>query len=386
MADDKHEHNPNNDPEHDAKHDLSINSRINSSDLAPEAQNSESKKFEDPYFSSLVKAPPGVADEDQFCYYPFTQLFLDPRGRAAPCCWNQDYILGNIKSSSLEELWNGHKLQELRRQFIVGKPVACAQQMKDIRCHRYSRREYAQDISVSPVQAQRPSRFDVRLNGLCNLSCVMCDVWEMPNGNYTHTDFWSKGPTEFFPKLKEIDVLGGEPLVQKDTFRLIDEISAVNRYCTWAFVTNGHYTVSDTIISRLDKILIRWIQVSVDSLDSDTYPKIRIKGRLAKTLDTVKRLNEYRRIRRDQHRGFGLTASMCVQKLNWREVESFLRWTQELDLLPILQFAYDPSEVSLLDLSVTERMSILRDWESLEPRMPENALHPLIQPLRDSLT
>jgi len=328
---------------------------------------------------------PGEINPDNFCYYPFMQLLLQPTGTVSPCCWNQEIALGHVPEKSLEQIWNGPEMRRLRREFLDGKPVQCRQQMEHIRCHLWSRRNFSEKLSLTEVQPAGPRRLDLRLNGRCNLKCVMCDVWKQPNGLYDQSDFWTKGPTEIFPHLLEIDMLGGEPFVQPDTFRLMDEVSAVNANCRWAFVTNGSYKFDGAIRRRLDKLALRWIQVSLDSVDPKTYAAIRLEGELDSALATLAALEKYRAERGAEGRGFNLLVTMCVQKLNWKEIGDFLAFAAQRKLSCELQFAYQPSSVSLLTLSTPQRRKIVSYLESLIPRFGERAVHPILSAVRDSL-
>ncbi|HEX4925494.1 MAG TPA: radical SAM protein [Bdellovibrionales bacterium] len=325
-------------------------------------------------------------DEENFCYYPFSQLLLQPNGTISPCCWSQNVAVGQAPQDSLAGAWNGERMRALRREFLAGKPVTCKREMSHIGCHRFSRRPYRAELSLTEVQERPPARLDLRLNGQCNLECVMCDVWKQPNGLYDRTRFWADGPTELFPHLKELSVLGGEPFIQKDTYRLIDEVSACNPACTWAFVTNGSYTFNRAIRERLDKISIRWIQLSLDSLNAETYSRIRKGGTFAKTLETLEALHGYQRERQQAGRAFRLYISMCVQKLNWREMPGLAKFALERELPLIFQFAYRPAAESLLGLSETERREIM--WfirDEVHPICGPEAAKPVWAPLRDSL-
>ncbi|HEX4925292.1 MAG TPA: SPASM domain-containing protein [Bdellovibrionales bacterium] len=322
--------------------------------------------------------------EDNFCYYPFTQLLFQPTGVISPCCWNQDIVLGVVPNETLEDIWNGEKARGLRREFLSGNPVSCKTQMQHIRCHAWSRRNYEREMSFTELQPRGPQRLDVRLNGKCNLQCVMCEVWKQPNGLYDQSDFWTRGPAEIFPFLREVDVLGGEPFVQQDTYRLIDEVSQINPECTWAFVTNGHYKFNAAIQSRLDKIKIRWIQVSLDSVVPETYAKVRVNGELSKTLKTVDDFIAYLGAR-PADRKFHFNVSMCVHRLNWHELDKSLAYARGKGVPVILQFAFQPESVSLLSLSQSDRREILRFARSLEREYGADVLHPIVSPLQDSL-
>jgi cyclic pyranopterin phosphate synthase len=327
-------------------------------------------------------------DLKNFCFFPFTQLLLQPTGTVSPCCWNQGIVLGKVPEQKLLDIWNGEPVRKLRREFLDGRPESCAQQMRHVGCHRFSRRTVPLEFERSEHQNRTPPRLDVRLNGKCNLKCVMCDVWSQPNGLYNKSDFWERGPSEIFPNLRELDVLGGEPFIQSDTYRLIDEVSAINPECTWAFVTNAHYKFGDAIRSRLDKISIRWMQVSLDSLNAETYSKVRRGGHLERVIETFNALLSYRAERASQGRGFRMMASMCVQRENWREIPEFLELIQGKNQVePILQFAYDPLPVSLLGLPEEERRQIATELDGYARKMGSEPWRftPVLAPLLDSL-
>lgn len=328
-----------------------------------------------------------AVDPEQFCFYPFTQLLLQPTGVISPCCWNQDVVLGTVPQEKLSDIWNGQKIRELRREFLDGKPMMCRTQMRHVGCHRWSRRHDSPKIEQLTEQVSGwPRRLDVRLNGKCNLQCVMCEVWKQPNGLYDQSDFWTLGPEKIFPYLKEIDVLGGEPFVQADTFRLIDEVVAVNKDCQWAFVTNASYKFGPAIRRRLDQINIRWLQVSLDSVNPETYSKVRVGGDLEKTLAALNDYLNYAKERKDQGRAFKVTLSMCVQRLNWQEVGDFLAFAQYMNLHPELQFAYIPEAMSLLTLPEGERARVLQYFSEIAAMFGSNVVAPVLLPMKDSLS
>lgn len=322
--------------------------------------------------------------EDDFCYLPFVQLLLQPNGTISPCCWAQDIELGTVPKDKLEEIWNGEKIRELRREFLSGNPVTCRTRMRHIGCHRFNRGPYTKNPDLSEIQVVGPRRLDVRLNGRCNLQCVMCDVWKQPNGKFDNSDFWTKGPSQIFPYLMELDVLGGEPFVQADTYRLIDEVSKVNDLCTWAFVTNGNYNFKP-IRKRLEKIKLRWLMVSLDSVVPETYAKIRKGGVLQRTLETIDGLSEFNDELRRENRDFDFSISMCVQQANWQEIEQFFIYCSVIGVRPWLQFAYEPSSVSLLSLSFNERLVVRDHFRKLVEKYGPFWVNSILLPLEDSL-
>jgi len=55
------------------------------------------------------------------CYKPWEGLHIMWDGRVVPCCFDYDgkVILGDLNKETLEEIWNGKKMQELRKQFLI---------------------------------------------------------------------------------------------------------------------------------------------------------------------------------------------------------------------------------------------------------------------------
>jgi MoaA/NifB/PqqE/SkfB family radical SAM enzyme len=323
-------------------------------------------------------------EEENFCYLPFVQLLLQPTGEISPCCWAQETVLGKLPEDDLNTIWNGPEIRRLRREFLSGEPVQCKSKMRQIGCHRINRGPYTKSTDLSEIQQTGPRRLDVRLNGRCNLQCIMCSVWEQPNGVYDDSDFWRTGAKDIFPYLMELDVLGGEPFVQADTFRLIREVSAVNDTCTWAFVTNGNYNFA-AVRKHLEKIRLRWIMVSLDSVVPETYAKIRKGGSLLKTLSTIEGLIAFNEELKQQKRDFDFLISMCVQKDNWQEIEPFLTYCRFVGATPLLQFAYEPSAVSLFSMTVDERLKIRSHMEGLTERHGVKYIEPILRPIVDSL-
>jgi cyclic pyranopterin phosphate synthase len=273
---------------------------------------------------------------EEFCPIPFLQLQLNPMGSVSACCFSGEVPVGTVPKEGIQEIWNGQKMQEWRREFLEGNIRTCRGPIDSFQCHK-NYRHLISTVELSEVQSQGPRRLDIRFNGKCNLQCQMCDVWKQPNGIYDTSDFWAIGPKEIFPHLVEVDMLGGEPFIQADTFRFIDAVTAVNSHCTWGFITNANYVLNSKLKSYLDKLTLRHIHMSLDAMSPETYSKIRIGGRWEKTLQTVKDYVEYRNARAKEGRGFALFASFCVQRDNWRELPAFLQFCEENGLLPIVQ-------------------------------------------------
>lgn len=56
------------------------------------------------------------------CHSPWLRMSITWDGGVVPCCndYDKKYVLGNLKDNSLTEIWNGEKMQQLRKEFISG--------------------------------------------------------------------------------------------------------------------------------------------------------------------------------------------------------------------------------------------------------------------------
>ena len=63
--------------------------------------------------------------EDRFCSYPWRQLPILVDGSATTCCADAEgeIKLGDVNTQTVEEIWNGEPMEQLRRGFINKQTV-----------------------------------------------------------------------------------------------------------------------------------------------------------------------------------------------------------------------------------------------------------------------
>ncbi len=296
-----------------------------------------------------------------FCVVPFSNLIFNPNGDVGVCRQKgTDHVLGNIKTDSVEDIWNGEYLTKWREEFLSGDVKICAKEIHNDSCH-LSGDNYSlfPQIELNAVQSQSFLKLTANFNGQCNLKCTMCDIWMMQNGLYDQIGFWEKANKDFFPYIKEIEMLSGEPFIQKDTYRLIDEVSAINPDVLWSFTTNAHWKLNKKIKESLDKIYIKNIICSIDSLDPLLYANIRKEGRLETVLNNVAELKNYNEER--MARGLSplnLTLHFLVMRNNWHELPAVVDFVDRMGMRLTINNCYEPSELSLHSLPNEEELAI----------------------------
>lgn len=304
---------------------------------------------------------------ENFCIIPFVNLIFNPGGKISVCRQKgTEHIIGSLENNTIEEVWNNEYIQAWREEFLTGNVKICKRETNEDFCHLGSLNyNYFSEVSLTKQQTLPMKKFTANFNGKCNLECVMCDVWKMPNDYYNKGDFWDKAKTDFFPYIKEMELLSGEPFVQKDTWRLIDEVSPINPDCEWSFTTNGHWKLNKFIENKLDKIKIKNLHISIDSLLPARYSEIRLNGELRIVLENLELLKSYQIRREDSGRSdLGLTLHALIMKDNWRELESFIDFTNHHSLMLILDNLRIPHSLSILSLTLAKRVEILEYYFS----------------------
>lgn len=289
---------------------------------------------------------------DRFCVIPFSNMIFNPNGDVGICRQKgTKHVVGNITKDSIDDIWNSEYLQRWRGEFLSGDIKICEKEIKNDSCH-LSPDNYTlfSEIDLSQKQEGSFLKLTANFNGQCNLKCTMCDIWMMQNGLYDEIDFWPKAKNNFFPYIKEIELLSGEPFIQRDTYRLIDEVSAVNPDALWSFTTNGHWKMTKSVKESLDKIRVKNIIISIDSLIPEVYSSIRKDGNLNVVLRNIEALKEYERERVSNGlTELSLSLHFLVMKSNWEELPQLVQFVEEKGLRLTVNNCIEPKALSLWD-------------------------------------
>lgn len=200
-----------------------------------------------------------LKESKTFCIYPWIHLHAYPTGEAYPCCHAEmkPGIVGNCRTQSLEEIWRGEPMQQLRQDMLTETPHAACQ-----RCYEqeeagfFSGRKSANKHHGHHIKKLADNPFemtywDIRFSNLCNLSCRSCGhifssswyadqaalagpEWKSQNKvlNYagrTETDIWE----QLIPHLDYVEQIyfaGGEPLMMEEHYNILEELERRGRF------------------------------------------------------------------------------------------------------------------------------------------------------------
>lgn len=177
-----------------------------------------------------------------YCAAPWRGLHINPRGDVKTCCAGDPNMLGNLNTQTIEEILHGPVLQEIRQNIRTGQLhekycYNCIQAERYGRSERDWHNRLNPDFDPTAVSDtdHYPVLVDVRWNTTCNLSCNYCapacsSTWAQLKG-----EMIKSGARPYYEQvcdyleqhrdnIKEVALVGGEPLLLPENARLLDVI------------------------------------------------------------------------------------------------------------------------------------------------------------------
>lgn len=220
--------------------------------------------------------------------HPFTGLATREDGAVKVCCRSQP--IGWIQEQSIENIWNGNTIREVRRQVLCGeRPEVCKpcfdledQGVESLRQRHINGVIPEARINLYPNALQQlrddytmPFEFptmEIKLNNLCNLKCRMCNPLDSTNwkdwdavkpfyerennylvptvarlvktpgqyiGPFDDTDNWWTSFEKLIPHFRRVEFAGGEPLMDPQHYKILDMLKPYGNNIELKYATNG---------------------------------------------------------------------------------------------------------------------------------------------------
>jgi organic radical activating enzyme len=215
-------------------------------------------------------------------------------------------MLGNLETQTIEEILHGPVMQEIRQSIKQGKPHAYCYNC--VQAERYGRSERNWHNAVSPEFDCRtatdtehyPTIIDVRWNITCNMSCNYCgDKCSSKWAALKHIPFKS-GARPYYEQvcdylekhkssIKEVALVGGEPLLLPENERLLDVIP---EDCIVTLITNMSVDLADNKIFKklVDRKKVGW-SMSFDNVGKK-FEYVRYGGQWPLLVDNILKIKK----------------------------------------------------------------------------------------------
>ena len=203
-----------------------------------------------------------LIDSDNFCMLPWMHLHAFPDGRAYPCCFALDKLhVGNVNEQSMEEVFNGPKMKQMRLNMLSNKKsrecVKCYDQEQSgfFSLRLSSNKHFGHNIGMT--ENTKPDGtadfiikyWDIRFSNLCNMACRSCGTWFSSNWYEDHkkltgappnhakimkagrsgNDIWEQLLKQF-DHVEQFYFAGGEPIIMEEHLRILKELDRRKMY------------------------------------------------------------------------------------------------------------------------------------------------------------
>lgn len=315
-----------------------------------------------------------------YCSAPWNGLTIRENGDVKTCCVGE-VVIGNLNTLPIREIENSPILLDIREKMISGGPdynncrVCVAREktsgLATLRQH-YNR--FYPEIDQLKLQF-----IDVRWNNTCNLGCMYCDstfssTWAdrlqvldkaKPVKNYQ--DDLLEWILERADHVKEIMLVGGEPMLMKQNYALLAKLPLD---CKISIITNMAYRLDQLpclpdLLKRPPE-LITW-NVSIENVGSK-FEYVRTGGEWAQIKENFKFLK--------QHWPESVTLNMCYSVFSAFDI---LETVQEFVGMDVKKFNIFPifknPEIDIFNMPAeikqlaSEQLRIAIEWH-------KNSLHP----------
>jgi MoaA/NifB/PqqE/SkfB family radical SAM enzyme len=277
-----------------------------------------------------------------FCMHPFTGLATREDGAIQVCC--RSHPIGFIQDQTLEEIWNGDSIKEIRRQVLCGeRPSQCApcfnledQGVESLR-QRHIKGEIPEArINLYPTALDELSddyrmpftipTMELKLNNLCNLKCRMCNPMDSTSWNdyqeveefyikennfmvkairdlkliespyldkFTDNLAWWSSLEKLLPYFRRVEFAGGEPLTDPTHYRILEMLGPYSSNIEIKYATNltSLGKGKRNIFEYWPKFKSVAVNISIDGLDK-SYEYIRGNAAWLELVENIKKIQQ----------------------------------------------------------------------------------------------
>ena len=223
-----------------------------------------------------------IKQSKHFCMMPWEHMHMWPAGYTYPCCMSDpDLPIGNTQDQSLQEIWNGEQLRNIRLNMLQDKPSKECRRcyeleesgMSTLRTgslvnypkHWDKVNSTQEDGSAGDVNL---AYMDIRFSNLCNLKCRSCGP--------QFSSSWFEDHKQMYGKLDHPKILK----VRDDMKNFMDELDPLLASVERVYWAGGEPLITDEHYKILDK----WIEMGKRDVAMDyttNFTQMRFKKKTA---------------------------------------------------------------------------------------------------------
>ena len=261
-----------------------------------------------------------MSDNYAICTFPFEAAQVSMQGDVYVCCppWSNSYSLGNIYKETFDEIWNGEKAKEFRRQFITGNYNICNLNLCVKDCSK----------NIVPTEVcDKPRTFIFCYDATCNVKCIFCrDCHQKQDLSYFNENMDSI-ITGMLENADNVVLSGvGEALFSPHSRKLIKRISELFPKIKFSLISNGILCDEKNLseLGILNKLLS--ITISLHATKKATYDKLVVNGDFDRVIKNLNFLSEMKKSGRLDR----FILNFVVNSYNYKEMPDYVKMADKL--------------------------------------------------------
>ena len=291
--------------------------------------------------------------QPKYCAAPWRGLHINFRGDVKTCCAGDPNMLGDLNHSTIQDIVFGEALRGIRSQIQQGQLHPeycrnCIQAEQYGRSERHWHNDVNQDFDprTADLDEFAPTIIDIRWNTTCNLSCNYCGEycssrWQsikqrkpVRNGVRPYYDQVCDFLAQHAPDIREVALVGGEPLLLPENERLLDVIPPD---CIVTLITNTSVELErNRIFQKIaQRRRVGW-SMSFDNIES-RFEYVRHGAQWDVLCHNIALIQQ---LMRDQGHWGGIHAVYNVY--NCTRLTEFRQWAQSQGLTVLWQNLFQP--------------------------------------------
>jgi radical SAM protein with 4Fe4S-binding SPASM domain len=245
-------------------------------------------------------------NKETFCHYPFSTIFLGADGAVKTCC-SAVNDLGNLNDDPINDILNGKKARSVRKAIIKGKwhqQCSNCKKLEDMGARSERSVDLEDTYDEYNTKDLTPEYFDLkkldlRWTNICNLACNYCyeyfsSIWANIKGIKVN-ELKESNMYSLFSLIEEnaenitsVNLLGGEPFLQKQNNKLIEILPNTEYY----ILTNLALDISkNNLAQRIAQMTNVSMGVSFETI-SDRFEYVRHNAKWDQFLKNIEYLKE----------------------------------------------------------------------------------------------
>lgn len=260
-----------------------------------------------------------MTEKYAICTYPFESAQISMQGDVYVCCppWCRSFSFGNIYEQSFDEIWNGEKAKEFRRQFINDNYNICDLNLCVKDCSH----------NVIPSEtAAKPKTFIFCYDATCNVKCIFCRSCHQKQDLSYFNENMDEIISDMLENAQNVVLSGvGECLFSPHSRKLIKRISEINPDIKFSLISNGILCDENNLteLGIINKLLS--VTISLHAVNKKTYDKLVIGGdfdRVIKNLEFLSNLKKEGKLA-------NFIFNFVVNAYNYKEMAAYIKMAEK---------------------------------------------------------